>query len=111
MLLVLLAASVGTFLSAVVVTYRDVRFVIPFLLQFWMFASPVVYPASIIPEGYRWILQLNPMTGVIDAFRWAFLGTPFAPVSLAISLTVTLVMFFFSVSYFQHVEERFADVI
>ncbi len=110
-LLVLLAASIGTILSALVVTYRDVRFVIPFLVQFWMFASPVVYPASIVPERYRWILQMNPMTGIIDTFRWAFLGTRLDHGALVLSIVITGCTTFVSILYFRHVEERFADVI
>ncbi|HUO85385.1 MAG TPA: ABC transporter permease [Thermoanaerobaculia bacterium] len=110
-LLVLLAVSIGIFLSAFIVRYRDVRFVIPFLVQFWMFASPVIYPPSIIPEAYRWILWLNPMTGVIEAFRWAFLGKPFDAGSLAVSVVAAVVALIVSISWFERVEEGFADVI
>lgn len=110
-ILVMLAAGVGTMMAALVVTYRDVRFLVPFMVQFWMFASPVIYPPTMIPEGYRWLLWLNPMTGIIESFRWAFLGKPLDHTSLIISVVAAMAVFFIAIAYFQRVEKGFADVI
>jgi homopolymeric O-antigen transport system permease protein len=103
--------GVGTFLSALTVTYRDFRYIIPFMVQFWMFATPVVYPVSLVPEGWRWLLYLNPMAGLIEGFRSAFLGRPFDILALALSLGVALIFFIVGVIYFERVERRFADII
>lgn len=105
------ALGVGTLLSALTVAYRDFRFVIPFLVQIWMYATPVVYPASLVPEKWQWLLFLNPMAGVIEAFRAVFLGSPFDPASVVISFIVALLMFVWGVAYFERVERRFADII
>jgi len=110
-LVMITALGVGTVLSALIVTYRDIRFVIPFLVQLWMFASPVIYPPAMIPEGFRWLLVLNPMTGAIDGFRSAFLGKPFDLVALGVSFGLALVFLLVGVTYFNKVEENFADVI
>ena len=72
---VFIALGVGTFLAALTVSYRDFRYVVPFMLQFWMFATPVIYPASLVPEKWRMLLYLNPMAGMIEGFRAAFLGS------------------------------------
>jgi len=105
------ALGVGTFLSALTVAYRDFRYVIPFMIQFWMFATPVVYPASLVPADWRWLFNLNPMAGIIEGFRSAFLGKPFDFVVLAISFGVAFVLFLAGVAYFEKVERRFADII
>lgn len=105
------ALGVGTFLSALTVAYRDFRYVVPFMVQFWMFATPVVYPASLVPEAWRWLLYLNPMAGLIEGFRSAFLDRPFDLVALALSLAVALALFLVGVAYFEKVERRFADII
>jgi lipopolysaccharide transport system permease protein len=81
------------------------------MVQFWMFATPVVYPASLVPERWQWVLSLNPMTGIIEGFRSAFLGKPFDFSALAISLFVGAVLFVIGVAYFEKVERRFADII
>lgn len=106
-----IALGVGTFLSALTVAYRDFRYVVPFMIQFWMFATPVVYPASLVPEGWRWLLYLNPMAGLIEGFRSAFLDRPFDVPALALSLGVALVLFLIGIAYFEKVERRFADII
>jgi lipopolysaccharide transport system permease protein len=108
---VFIALGVGVFLSALTVAYRDFRYVISFLVQFWMFATPVVYPASLVPEGWRWLLFLNPMAGFIEGFRSAFLGRPFDWLAIALSLAVAAVIFVIGVAYFEKVERRFADII
>ncbi len=108
---VLTAFGVGTILSALTVSYRDFRFIVPFLIQIWMYLTPVVYGVSFIPEKWRWLLSLNPMTGYIDGFRAAFLGKPFAWESLFISFILSLLIFLVGVGYFCKVERRFSDVI
>ncbi len=75
LLAVLTALGVGLWLSALNAIYRDVRYVVPFLVQFWMFASPVAYPSSLVPVKWRWLYGLNPMAGVIEGFRWSLTGT------------------------------------
>jgi lipopolysaccharide transport system permease protein len=108
---VLTALGVGTFLAALNVAYRDFRYVIPFMVQFWLFATPVVYPASIVPPQWQWTLYLNPMAGVVEGFRSAFLGQSFDASLLLISLVVSTILFGAGITYFQKVERRFADVI
>jgi homopolymeric O-antigen transport system permease protein len=103
--------GVGLILAALNVAYRDFRYVVPFMVQFWMFATPVVYPASLVPEQWRWLLFLNPMAGFIEGFRSAFLGRPFEPTAVGISLAVSVVIFFAGVAYFEKVERHFADLI
>jgi lipopolysaccharide transport system permease protein len=108
---IFVALGVGTFLAALNVAYRDFRYVIPFLVQFWLFATPVVYPASLVPERWQWVLYLNPLAGIIGGFRSAFLGRPFEFAALAISLIAGVLIFFVGVAYFERVERRFADII
>ena len=108
---IFIALGVGTLLSALTVAYRDFRFVVPFLVQIWMYATPVVYPASLVPEKWQWVMFLNPMAGVIEAFRSAFLGRPFDLPSIGISLAVAVVIFIWGIAYFERVERRFADII
>jgi lipopolysaccharide transport system permease protein len=108
----LCALGVGFWLSALNVQYRDVRYVIPFLVQLWLFVSPVIYPVSIVGEKYQWLLALNPMGGVIDAYRTCILGH--LPVDwhlLGISVVTTLALFFTGLYYFQRMERVFADII
>ena len=108
---IFIALGVGTFLSALTVAYRDFRYVVPFMIQFWMFATPVVYPASLVPEGWRWLLFLNPMAGIIEGFRSAFLGQALEVTTFLISLGVAFALFLVGVTYFEKVERRFADII
>ncbi len=105
------ALGVGTLLAALTVSYRDFRFVIPFMIQIWMYMTPVVYGVGFIPEKYRWLLMLNPMSGYIDGFRAAFLGKPFHVMSLAFSACVSCVLLCLGAAYFAKVERRFVDVI
>lgn len=105
------ALGVGTLLAALTVAYRDFRYVIPFLIQFWMFATPVVYPASLVPPHWRWLIELNPMTGLIEGFRSAFLGRSFDLGALGISVVVSVVVLLVAVAYFERVERRFADIV
>jgi len=110
LLAVLTALGVGLWLSALNALYRDVRYVIPFLLQFWMFASPVAYPSSLVPARWRWVYGLNPMAGVIDGFRWSLTGHGHAPdSSLLVSVFAVLVMLFGGLVFFQRMEGTVAD--
>jgi lipopolysaccharide transport system permease protein len=108
---ILTATGVGMFLSALTVSYRDFRYVVPFMVQLWLFISPVIYPVNIVPKGWQWVLALNPMTGYISGFRAAFLGGHLEPAHLLISGVVTGVLFLIGAYYFRTVERRFADVI
>ena len=112
LLAVLTALGVGLWLSAMNAIYRDVRYVLPFLVQFWMFASPVVYPASLMPAKWRWVYGLNPMTGVIEGFRWSLAGRGDAPGHLIlVSSGVVLLVLLGGVAYFQRMETTIADVV
>jgi lipopolysaccharide transport system permease protein len=112
LLALLTSLSVSLFLSALNVRYRDVRHAIPFLLQLWMYASPIVYPVGLIPEKWKFLYSLNPMVGVIEGFRWALLGseTPHFGV-MAVSSIALLVLLFGGLIYFKRMENTFADVI
>lgn len=106
------ALAVGLWLSALHVRYRDVGATIPLLVQLWMFASPVVYPVSMVPENWRMLYGLNPMVGIIEGFRWALLGKPSPDlVAIAISAGVVILLFGGGVVFFKHMEQTFADVI
>jgi lipopolysaccharide transport system permease protein len=109
---VLTALSVGIWLSALNVKYRDVRYTIPFLTQLWLFASPVAYSSSLLPESWRWLYGLNPMVGVIEGFRWAMLGRDMAVGNMVgVSSLIVCVLFFSGIGYFRRVEGSFADII
>jgi lipopolysaccharide transport system permease protein len=110
-LVVFIALGVGTFISALHVAYRDLGYVTPFLVQLWMYATPIIYPASLVPEKWRVLFYLNPMTGIIEGFRSAFLGTPFNLWQIGLSLSMAIVLFLAGVFYFKKVERGFADVI
>ncbi|MFC2045999.1 ABC transporter permease [Chloroflexota bacterium] len=110
------ALGFGLWLSALNVRYRDVNYLVPFLVQIWMYLTPVVYGVSLIPEPYRWLLALNPMTGVVGGFRWALLGTNLAdaqaPGSLfAVSVSIALLVLVSGVVFFRRTERTFADII
>ena len=103
--------AVGLWLSALNVKYRDFQYTVPFLIQIWMFASPVVYPASMVPEQFRFLYALNPMTGVIEGFRWALLGTNPPTTMIFISLGVVIALLVSGVFYFRRMEQYFADIV
>jgi len=106
------ALAVGLWLSALNVRYRDVGHTIPFLMQIWMYASPIVYPASMIPEKYRFFYSLNPMAGVIEGFRWALLGKQSPDFAvMAISVAVVLFLILGGLVFFRNMEKTFADVV
>jgi lipopolysaccharide transport system permease protein len=108
---VLIATGVGILLSALTVAYRDFRYVVPFMIQVWLYATPVMYPPTIFPERWRWVLAVNPMTGIIEGFRAVFLGRPLDVAPTALSLAVGVLLFFAGTAYFRSVERRFADII
>ncbi|MBN1230596.1 MAG: ABC transporter permease [Anaerolineales bacterium] len=106
------ATGVGLWLSALNVNYRDIRYVLNFLTQFWLLATPVAYPSSEIPEGMRMIYALNPMVGVVDGFRWAILGTDAGPgPDLWISIAMSIVLLVSGLYYFRSMEKTFADKV
>jgi lipopolysaccharide transport system permease protein len=112
LLAVMTAWTISLFLSALYVKYRDVGHIIPFLTQLWMFASPVVYPVSLVPEQWRLLYSLNPMVGVIEGFRWALLGKASPDFGvMAISAAVIIVLLCAGIVYFKKMERIFADVI
>jgi lipopolysaccharide transport system permease protein len=115
-LFVLLAATTalaaGLWLSAINVQYRDVRYTVPFLIQLWLFATPVAYPADLVPEVLRPIYGLNPMVGVVEGFRWALLGSdqPSFPM-IGVSALMAIVLLAGGFFYFRRMEDNFADVV
>jgi lipopolysaccharide transport system permease protein len=112
LLTVMTALGVGFWLSALNVRYRDIRYTLPFLAQLWFFATPVVYPTSIVPDAWRPLFALNPMVGVVDGFRWALLGSTVGPdATVMISIGAVLVILVGGLFYFRRMERTFADVI
>lgn len=106
------ALGVGLWLAALNVQYRDVRYVVPFLTQLWLFLTPIAYPSSLVPPAYRVIYGLNPMTGVVDGFRWALVdGPPPDPWLLSASVLVVAGLLLTGLLYFRRVEARFADIV
>jgi lipopolysaccharide transport system permease protein len=104
----LLALGVGMLMSALNVRFRDIRYALPFMIQVWMFASPVIYP---IPDKWRWVLALNPMTGIIEGFRASLFGHGFDWLALGLSSAITLGLLVYSAFVFTRMEKSFADVI
>jgi len=112
LLAVMTALGVGLWLSALNVKYRDVRYTITFLVQFWLFATPVAYPSSIVPAKWRALYGLNPMAGVVEGFRWALLGKTEAPgAMLWVSVAVVILILVGGLYYFRRMEQEFADVV
>jgi lipopolysaccharide transport system permease protein len=112
LLTMLTALGLSLFTSAMNVKYRDVGHAIPFAIQIWMFASPIVYPVSLVPEQWRWLYGLNPMAGVIEGFRWALLGRAAPdPVVMAESVVVLIVVLIAGTVYFRRAERQFADIL
>ncbi len=112
LLAVMTALSVGLWLSALNVQYRDVRYTINFLVQFWLFATPVAYPSSIVPAKWRALYALNPMVGVVDGFRWTLLGKPESPgLPLLVSMIVVFLLLIGGLYYFRRLEQQFADIV
>src|SRR5262249_48676220 len=104
--------GVGLWLSAMNVQYRDVRYVVPFITQFWMFATPIAYPSSLLPQPWRTLYGINPMAGVVEGFRWALLGTNTAPgPMIAVSSLASALILVSGAFYFRRMEKTFADVV
>jgi lipopolysaccharide transport system permease protein len=112
LLAILTALGVGLWLAALNAIYRDVRYVLPFLVQFWMFASPVAYPSALVPVKWRWLYHLNPMAGVIDGFRWSLAGHGGRTGQpLLVSAGVVILILLSGVAYFQKMETTIVDVV
>lgn len=112
LLALLTALSVGLWLSALNVQYRDIQHMVPFIVQVWMYASPIVYPIETIPEGLaRWLYGLNPMVGVIQGFRWALLGGDAPDFTLLFSVGMVLILLVSGLYYFRRMEKTFADIV
>lgn len=110
-LVALTAGAVGIFTSALNVKYRDIRHALPFVVQLWMFLTPVIYPVSFLPERWRWLIRLNPLSGIIEGFRAAVFGGPFDWRGLAISTAIVAVLLFATAHSFRRMEQQFADII
>ncbi|WP_246722127.1 ABC transporter permease [Methylosinus sp. H3A] len=109
--MIIAALGTGVLLSALTVAYRDFRYVVPFLIQFWMFASPVAYPVGLVPAEWRWLYFLNPMAGMIDGFRRCLIGSSPDALGVILSGASALAIFCAGVAYFARVERRFADIV
>ena len=111
-LAVMTALAVGLWTSALNALYRDVTAILPFLIQFWMLASPVAYPSSLVPEKWRWLYGLNPMAGVVEGFRWALLGKSTSPGPLLwVSVVAVILLLIGGLAYFRCMEKTFADIV
>ena len=111
LLTALFALGVGTWMSALNVKYRDVRFALPFIIQLWLFVSSVILPSSSVPEKWRWLLLLNPMSAIIEGYRSALFGLPFDWPALGIASVLTVAVLLYSLYSFGRVERSFADII
>jgi lipopolysaccharide transport system permease protein len=110
-LTMLLAFAMGMWTSALNVKYRDIRYALPFAIQLTMFVTPIIYPASLVPERWRWAFNLNPLTGIIEGCRSALFGRPFHWDALALSVAITFTLLLYAAYYFKRVERKFADII
>ena len=111
LLTTLFTLGVGTWMSALNVKYRDVRFALPFLIQLWLFVSSVILPSTAVPAKWRWILLFNPMSGIIEAYRSSLLGLPFDWLAIGVASVLTLVVLVYATYAFGRVERSFADII
>lgn len=111
LLTALFALGVGTWMSALNVKYRDVRFALPFAIQLWLFVSSVILPSSAVPEKWRWLLMLNPMSAIIEGYRSALFGLPFDWLALSIASVLTVLVLLYAFYSFGRVERSFADII
>lgn len=105
------ALGFGMWLAALNVRYRDINYLVPFLVQIWLYATPVAYGSTLIPEQYRWLLGLNPMTGVVEGFRWALLGQPPPGRLFALSVSIAVAVLITGLVYFRRTERTFADIV
>ncbi len=107
----LLATGVGMWMSALNVKYRDIRYALPFAIQLLMFLTPIIYPVTLVPERWRWLLKLNPLSGIIDGFRSALFGRPFDWGMLSASVLITLAVLLYAAYVFRRMERTFADIV
>ncbi len=111
LMMALLALAVGLLSAAVTVKYRDLRHALPFIIQLWMFASPVIYPASLVPDKWKWLLLINPVAGIIEGFRASLTGQPFEWLHLTVAAAITPALLASAVYVFRRLEDSFADVV
>ena len=111
LLTALFGLGVGTWMSALNVKYRDVRFALPFVIQLWLFVSSVILPSTSVPQKWRWILLLNPMSGIIEGYRAALFGLPFDWTALGMASVLTIAVLLYAIYAFGRVERSFADII
>ncbi|MFI5323992.1 MAG: ABC transporter permease, partial [Thermodesulfobacteriota bacterium] len=112
LLIIATSTAVSLWLSALNVQYRDVRYTIPFLTQFWLFLTPIAYPSNLVPEKWRLLYGLNPMAGVVEGFRWALLGTTNVNwTMITVSILIVIVLFVGGLVYFKRMERTFADIV
>jgi lipopolysaccharide transport system permease protein len=111
LLTALFSLGVGTWMSALNVKYRDVRFALPFIIQLWLFVSSVILPSSSVPQKWRWLLLLNPMSAIIEGYRSALFGLPFDWPALGVASILTVVVLLYAIYSFSRVERSFADII
>jgi homopolymeric O-antigen transport system permease protein len=111
LLTALFSLGVGTWMSALNVKYRDVRFALPFIIQLWLFVSSVILPSTSIPQKWRWLLMLNPMSGIIEGYRASLFGLPFDWPALAVASVLTVLVLVYAIYAFGRVERSFADII
>lgn len=107
----LLALGIGMWMAALNVRYRDIRYALPFLIQLWMFTTPIIYPSSLVLTKWKWIFALNPLAGIIEGYRASLLGRRFDWIALGISTIITLTLFVYSAYIFRRMEKSFADII
>ena len=106
-----LVLAVGMWMSALNVKYRDIRYALPFLIQLWMFASPIIYPSSLVPAKWRWLMSLNPLSGIVEGYRASLFNLPLDWRALGVSALLTLVALAYSLFTFKRMERKFADII
>jgi lipopolysaccharide transport system permease protein len=111
LLTAVLALAVGMWMSALNVKYRDVRYALPFLIQLWMFATPIIYPSSLVPAKWHWLMSLNPLSGIVEGYRASLFSLPFDWRALGVSSLLTLLALAYSLFTFKRMERKFADII
>jgi lipopolysaccharide transport system permease protein len=111
LLTMLFAAGIGMWMSALNVKYRDVRYALPFVLQIWMYVTPIIYPVTFIPQRWRWLIVLNPLSGIIQGFRSAIFSRPFDWSGIAVSAAMTVSVLIYAAFAFRRMEREFADII
>lgn len=111
LLTTVLAVGFGMWMAALNVKYRDIRYALPFIIQLWMFVTPIIYPSSFLPERWRWVFMFNPLTGLIEGYRSAIFGKSFDLIGLAFSTVVILLILIYSLIKFRQLERSFADIV